>query len=133
MKYLLPIFSVILIFFFVVAPLELKAADGSVSQDIQDKLQQLGTGSGMGSSVKDTSLPMIVGKIINVFLSILGVLFVVLMVYGGYMWMTSFGNEQKVTKAKDLIIDAVIGLIIILAAYAISSFVVGQLMKATTT
>lgn len=108
-------------------------AQGSLQEDIQGGLKDLGTGAGIASSVKDNSLPAIVGKIINVFLSILGVLFVVLMVYGGYTWMTSFGNSQKVDKAKELIVDAVIGLIIILAAYAIAGFVVGQLVKATTT
>ncbi len=108
-------------------------AQGSLQEEIQGGLTNLGTGAGLGSSVKDNNLPAIVGKIINVFLSILGVLFVVLMVYGGYTWMTSFGNSQKVDKAKELIVDAIIGLIIILAAYAIAGFVVGQLMKATTT
>jgi len=77
-------------------------------------------------------LPSLVGKIINIFLSILGVLFVVLMVYAGYSWMTSYGNEQKVTRAKNIIIDATLGLIIILIAYAISNFVVGSLIKAAT-
>jgi hypothetical protein len=55
------------------------------------------------------------------------------MVYGGYTWMTSFGNSQKVDKAKELIVDAIIGLIIILLAYAIAGFVVGELVKATVT
>lgn len=108
-------------------------AQGSLQEDIQGGLTNLGTGAGLASTVKNTSLPAIIGRIINIFLSILGVLFVVLMVYGGYTWMTSFGNSQKVDKAKELIIDAVIGLIIILLAYAIAGFVVGQLVKATTT
>ena len=77
-------------------------------------------------------LPAVVGKIINIFLSILGILFVVLLVYGGYLWMTSYGDEKKVTKAKSLITDATIGLIIILIAYAVASFVVTSLETATT-
>ena len=46
------------------------------------------------------------------------------MVYGGYLWMTARGNEEEVTKAKNLIKAAIIGLIIVLAAYAISIFVI---------
>lgn len=80
-----------------------------------------------------TPLPELVGRYIRIFLGFLGVIFAVLMVYGGYTWMTSYGNEQKVTRAKDLIIDATIGLVIVLAAYAISSFVVTELVKRTTT
>lgn len=118
----------------VASPILVLAADsGSVMDDINANLKGLGAGAGYQSSSESGNLPAIVGRIINVFLSILGVLFVILMVYGGYVWMTSFGNEQKVTRAKELIVDAIIGLIIILGAYAISSFVVGQLMKATTT
>jgi len=55
-------------------------------------------------------------------LAFLGVAFFVLMIYGGYMWMFSMGNEQTTTKAKDVIIAAVIGLVIVLAAYAITSY-----------
>jgi TRAP-type C4-dicarboxylate transport system permease small subunit len=69
----------------------------------------------------------IVGYIISVFLSLLGILFFILIVYGGYLWMTSYGNETKVTKAKELIINAAIGLVIIIAAYTISSFVITKL------
>lgn len=79
-----------------------------------------------------TPLPELVGRYIRIFLGFLGVIFAVLMIYGGYTWMTSYGNEQKVTRAKDLIVDATIGLVIVLAAYAISSFVVGELIKRTT-
>lgn len=62
------------------------------------------------------------GQIIGVVLSFVGVIFFGLMIYAGIMWMTSGGNEQTVTKAKDLIINAIIGIIIVLAAYAITSF-----------
>lgn len=104
----------------------------SLEKEIQGGLTNLGAGAGYKSYSETGGLPQLIGKIINIFLSILGVLFVVLMVYGGYLWMTSFGNSQKVDKAKELIIDAVIGLIIIMLAYAIANFVVGQLVKTTT-
>ena len=98
-----------------------------------DYLTNVGKAAGLpASSSSSGGLPELVGKIINIFLSILGVLFVVLMVYAGYLWMTSYGDEKKVSRAKELIVDATLGLIIILAAYAISNFVVGSLIKAVS-
>lgn len=63
------------------------------------------------------------GQIIGTALSFVGVLFLILMIYAGIMWMTAQGNDQQVTKAKDQLINAIIGLVIIFAAYAITSFV----------
>ncbi len=80
---------------------------------------------------RERQAPEVVGQIINVFLGVLGVLFVVLLVYGGYLWMNARGNEQQVEKAKSLITQAVIGLTVMLAAYAISNFVVTELVNAT--
>lgn len=65
------------------------------------------------------------GQIIGTILSFVGVLFLMLMIYAGVMWMTAQGNDQQVTKAKDLLINSIIGLIIIFAAYAITNFVGG--------
>jgi len=70
----------------------------------------------------DTNLSSIIGKIVGAALSFLGVVFFILIIYGGYMWMFSMGNEQTAGKAKDIIIAAVIGLVIVLMAYAITSF-----------
>ena len=69
----------------------------------------------------------IIGSIIAVFLSLLGIVFLVLIIYGGFVWMTSAGNEAKVLKAKKVLTNAVIGLIIIMSAYAITSFVFSAL------
>lgn len=63
------------------------------------------------------------GQIIGIVLSFVGVIFLVLMIYAGISWMTAAGNEQQVSKAKDLLINSIIGLVIIFAAYAITVFV----------
>jgi TRAP-type C4-dicarboxylate transport system permease small subunit len=63
------------------------------------------------------------GKLIGVVLSFVGVLFLVLMIYAGITWMTAQGNEQQVSKAKDLLINSIIGIVLIFAAYAITAFV----------
>lgn len=71
----------------------------------------------------------VAGGVIKIFLSILSIIFIALMLYGGFLWMTARGNQEQVTKAKDLITSAVIGLIIVIAAYAITYFVLFMLAK----
>ena len=72
---------------------------------------------------------IIVAKVINAILSMLGVLFLILMLYGGYLWMTAAGKEERVTKAKNLITAAIIGVILVVSAYAISYFVIEKTTK----
>jgi len=69
--------------------------------------------------------------IINAFLSIVGVLLLIYLLYAGYNWMTAQGEEEKVEKAKDTIKRAITGIIIIVAAYAISVFVMDRLEAGT--
>ncbi|MDP3836649.1 MAG: hypothetical protein Q8Q67_00910 [bacterium] len=76
----------------------------------------------------DNFLATRVGSLIGLVLSFIGVLFLVLMIFAGLSWMTAQGNSEKVTKAKDLMINAIIGLIIVLAAYAITAFVGDKLI-----
>jgi len=80
-----------------------------------------------GQSVDNNFIQTKVGQIISILLSFVGVLFFILMIYAGILWMTAQGNEQQVSKAKNLLINATIGLIITLAAYAITYFVIGRL------
>jgi len=82
----------------------------------------------MGDNYNVNFLNTRIGSIIGIALSFIGVIFLILMIYAGISWMTASGNQEKVTKAKDLIINAIIGLIIVLAAYAITSFIGNRLM-----
>lgn len=70
-----------------------------------------------------TDIRLIVANVINVALSFLGIIAVILVLYGGFLWMTSAGNEDKLKTAKKILINAAIGLLIILTAYAIVQFV----------
>jgi hypothetical protein len=72
----------------------------------------------------------IIGAIISTFLSFLGIIFLILVLYGGFTWMTSMGNEYKVKKAKDILLQATIGILIIISAYAITYFVVNAVSSA---
>lgn len=73
-----------------------------------------------------------VARIINVAMGLLGIIAVVIVLYGGFLWMTAAGNEERVDKAKKLIIAGIIGMAIILSAYAIARFVVTSLVNATS-
>lgn len=70
-----------------------------------------------------TDLPGLVGGMLGTALSFIGVLFFALMVFGGFMWMTARGNEEHTKKALNTITAAVIGLVIVLSSYTITSFV----------
>jgi len=68
-----------------------------------------------------------VGTVISGALALVGTIFLILTVYAGILWMLAQGNEEKVNKAKDIITAAIIGLVITMAAYAITSFVTTRL------
>jgi hypothetical protein len=66
--------------------------------------------------------------LIYFFLVAAGMVFVALMVYGGYLWLTAAGKEDQVKKARETIVYATIGMVMILSAYSISFYI---LKKAT--
>lgn len=75
----------------------------------------------------------IAASVINIILGFLGIIAVIIILLGGFKWMTAGGNEDKVGEAKKLIVAGVIGLVIIIAAFAIATFVLNSLIQATTT
>ena len=74
----------------------------------------------------------IAANIINIILGFLGILAVVLILFGGFKWMTAAGNDDKIAEAKKLLVAGVVGLIIILAAYALAAFILDAVFRATT-
>jgi uncharacterized BrkB/YihY/UPF0761 family membrane protein len=78
-------------------------------------------------STEGGDLPTTVGSIISIGLGAIGIIFLVLLVYAGFLWMTAMGDPKKVSTAKDLIIAAVSGIIVIVLAYSITSFVLSSL------
>ena len=91
-------------------------------------LNEFGTQTQLGTK----PLTETIASIINVAMGLLGMVVVILILAGGFMWMTAAGNDEKITKAKGLIFGGIIGLAIILSAYAIAQFVVSSLLGATT-
>lgn len=80
-----------------------------------------------------TSVPKIIGNVINAALGLVGVVFLILMIYAGIRWMTARGKSEYAETAKDTITRAIIGLIIIAAAYAITSFVLNRVTGSVDT
>lgn len=77
-----------------------------------------------------TSIGRIAGSIILAVLGLLGVVFVVLLTYGGFLWLSAAGEEEKVKKAQGLIVNSIIGILIVIAAYTIAWYVLGKLSGA---
>ena len=75
----------------------------------------------------EEGIALVVAKVIQAFLGLLGIIFVVLIVIAGNKWMNARGNEEKVEEAQDTIRRAIIGLIITVSAYAITYFVFSNL------
>ncbi|MDA3840532.1 MAG: hypothetical protein PF572_05550 [Patescibacteria group bacterium] len=73
----------------------------------------------------------IAAAVIRVMLGFLGIIAVLIILYAGFLWMTAAGNEDKISQAKGMMSAGVIGLIIILAAFGIATFVMNALVTAT--
>jgi hypothetical protein len=91
--------------------------------DSTSTMADVGTTAGLAS----TDLLVIIGTIISVVLGFLGVIFLILIIYSGFLWMTAAGNEDRVKKAQKILINATVGIIIVLTAYGIATFILNAL------
>ncbi|MFH1890884.1 MAG: hypothetical protein ABIJ91_04980 [Candidatus Kuenenbacteria bacterium] len=133
------IFGIIIVIFLAVCcPLYISGAyaygidGGQSASDLLDA--QVNTAEQAAPSLgkwEKKSFPEMAGTIIYYILGLLGVIFLVLIIFSGIMWMTAGGNEETVTKARGIIKGAIIGAIIILGSYALTYFVVDQVIKST--
>ncbi|MBI5765657.1 hypothetical protein HZA71_00310 [Candidatus Falkowbacteria bacterium] len=101
-------------------------AQTNTAENLFDLNSAKGIGLGSNTPLKET-----INSIIKVILGFLGILAVIIILWGGFTWMTAMGDEKKVETAKKLIIAGIIGIIIILAAYAIAQFVITNIGNAT--
>jgi len=108
--------------------LDSQPAFAQLGETLKGPVDDIATGAGLGET--ETDLPTMIGNIIGIVLGLLGVVLVVIIVYAGFLWMTSGGDNKQAEKAQTWIKNAVIGLFIIIAAYAITNFVIDQLVVA---
>lgn len=84
------------------------------------------TAKGAGFTKPAEAPEVVVGRYIQSGLIMMGTIFGLLVVYAGYLWMTARGSTEFVTKAKNILINASIGIVIVMGAYALTSFIVNQ-------
>lgn len=114
-------------YFFGVFGTSVLASAVSAKKTIGDATKELGKAV-EPTGIKKTDVFSYAGEVIQGTLLIVGTGFLVLMVYGGFQWLTSQGNEEQIEKARGTIIAAIIGLVIIIGAYAITNAIAGGLI-----
>lgn len=114
---------------FASAQTEFQGYKGLGTEGSQKALGTVKTGANITTA---QDLPTLIGRLINGLLGILGIILVGLVIYAGILYMTASGDDTKVKKAKTLLTQAIIGIIIIIAAYSISAFVIGQITTVAT-
>ena len=133
-KYFFSFFLSAAIFVFMAFLSSVSAANLNDAFSAAGPLNTVKTGAGYGdAAVGLTSIQSIITQVIRTALTLVGIVFLVLMIYGGFLWMTDRGSEAQVKKAINLIQSAVIGLIIVVSAYAITYFVVQAIGKGQLT
>jgi len=103
-------------------------AQGELAQGDTGKLLE-DTGAAIPGLAKGDPRDLII-RVVKILLSLLGIIALIVMLYGGYQWMTSANEPQKVADAKKTVVNGVIGLAIILASYGITVFIFNALIKA---
>lgn len=93
-------------------------ASGLNTDKMDAQTQALTQAAGLG---QNTSLSFIIATLIQVLLGFLGIIFLILTIVSGFKWMTAQGNEDTIKKAQGTLMNAIIGLVIVLAAYIITT------------
>lgn len=126
-KLLLPLLMIAFLAVFIFLP------GISQAQGVQDAINGLNQSASRGFDGQEnsetppesiyTDITQALGGLVGALLAFIGVFFLLLIIYGGFTWMNARGNEAQAQKAKETIEAAAIGLVIVLAAYAITRFV----------
>jgi len=98
--------------------------------DVREGLTSAASSAGLNTN---QSLALTVGLVFQKILGLLGLILLILFVAGGLMWMTSGGSTDKIKKARGLLTSAVIGMILVIAAYALTDLVIGSIEEAIIT
>ena len=110
----------------VVTPL-LVSATYNPQSIIFDPNSNVERNSGLGNATPTD----VAARTINWVLGLLAILALILVIYGGFVWLLSRGNEEEVTRARNILEGALFGLIIILASYGLTQYVFANLVNAT--
>lgn len=83
-----------------------------------------------GGNAQD--IRMVIANLIRVFLGFIGLIFLIMIIFAGFRWMTASGNQDQVTKARETLTRGIIGLLVIVAAYSIATFVTKVALETTS-
>lgn len=125
------IFLAILSFIPVLIPASVSAQDYCSKTDLTaQQALQCGTngasGNDQNASTAATNIDNTIAKFVNVFSVIIGVIATIMIIVGGFRYITSSGNTEKISQAKNTILYALIGLVVVALSQAISSFVLSH-------
>lgn len=84
-------------------------------------------GNPLGDNIKTPQ--QLIGRIINTALGLVGSLALLMFIYGGFMWMTAAGNDDRIKKGKETLTWATLGLIVIFSSYALVSYLIKNVIK----
>ena len=111
-------------FFFLALPYGVLADENAKSM-----LKKVGEGAGYAEYTGDSVFDQVAGGIVKPFLGLLGVVFLILILYGGFIWMTSRDDEEQINKAKKIIQRSVIGIILVASSFMIWQFIATILLE----
>jgi hypothetical protein len=95
------------------------------------ELTTFGQKSGFETDEDKVDIDVVIGSVIKYALSFLGVIFLVLLIYGGFIWMLARGDAEEVKKSKDIMTNAIIGIGIVLGAYLLTNWIIASLVSTT--
>lgn len=120
------VISSLIVFLFLVGPSFVNAGLGLLDSKAIEKQVANDREFRTAATFADTSsktLPTAVALVINVFIGLLGTIFLILIVVSGWNWFTAQGDTKKIDTAKARMVNAIIGLVIVISAYAITVFI----------
>jgi len=118
---IITILSIVSFIIFPSLPVYAQGPPSDASTIIKKGVVDTGLAAGLGNT--ETDLRAVAARIIYYLLGFLGILFTILIIYGGFIWMTAGGNEEKVASSKKILTNSAIGLLIIIVAYGLTKFV----------
>lgn len=132
------IIPALFMFFNLATPVNAQEYDGDYTVDsvsdsgndsrMLNRLKSIAQRGGYAVDTESTSVANIVGVVIDAILSLIGLIFIILTIYSGINWMTSQGNEEKISKSKKTLQSSIIGLIVALSAWSIWNFIFVRLI-----
>lgn len=97
-----------------------------LAQGLKDAGTKLGAMGGQGVALS-SNFSGITGVVATTLFSLVGTIFFIFMIYGGFVWLKAAGREDEISRAKRIVTTSLIGIAVIMASYAITNFVLARL------